>query len=55
MARPNTYPRELRERAIHMVAELRPDQHSEHAAMTVVAGMLGIGSPERLRPWIRRQ
>jgi hypothetical protein len=34
MARPNTYPRKLRERAIHMVAELRHDYPSEHAAMT---------------------
>jgi hypothetical protein len=42
MARPNTYPRELRERAIRVVAELRPDYPSEHAAMTAVAGMLGI-------------
>ena len=55
MARPHTYPRELRERAIRMVAELRPDYPSEHAAMTAVAGMLGFGSPETLRTWIRRQ
>jgi len=55
MARPNTYPRELRERAVRMVAELRGDYPSEHAAMTAVAGMLGIGSPETLRTWIRRQ
>jgi len=54
MARPNTYPSELRERAIRMVAEVRPDYPSEHAAMTAVAGMLGIGSPETLRTWIRR-
>jgi transposase len=45
MARPNTYPRKLRERAIHMVAELRHDYPSEHAAMTAVAGMLCTGSP----------
>jgi len=37
-----------------MVAEVRPDYPSEHAAMTAVAGMLGIGSPETLRTWIRR-
>ena len=55
MARPDTYPRELRERAVRMVAEVRPDYPSEHAAITAVAGMLGIGSPETVRTWIRRQ
>jgi transposase len=55
MARPNKYPRELRDRAVRMVAEVRSDYPSEHAAMTAVAGMLGIGSPETIRTWIRRQ
>ena len=55
MARPNKYPRELRERAVRMVAEVRPDYPSEHAAITAVAGMAGIGSPETVRTWIRRQ
>lgn len=54
MARPNTYPRELRERAVRMVAEVRPDYPSEYAAITAVAGMLGIGSPETIRTWLRR-
>jgi len=48
------YPRELRERAVRMVVEVRPDYPSEYAAMTAVAGMLGIGSPETIRTWIRR-
>lgn len=55
MGRPSKYPRELRERAVGMVAEVRPDYPSEYAAMTAVAGMLGIGSPETIRTWIRRQ
>lgn len=55
MGRPSKYPRELRERAVRMVAEVRPDYPSEYAAMTAVAGMLGIGSPETIRTWIRRQ
>lgn len=55
MGRPNKYPRELRERAVRMVAELRPDYPSEYAAMTATAQMLGIGSPEIIRAWIRRQ
>lgn len=37
-----------------MVAELRPDYPSEYAAMTATAQMLGIGSPETIRTWIRR-
>lgn len=55
MGRPSKYPLELRERAVHMVAEVRPDYPSEYAAMTAVAGMLGIGSTETIRAWIRRQ
>ena len=55
MGRPSKYPRELRERAVRMVAEVRPDYPSEYAAMTAVAQMLGIGSPETIRTWIRRQ
>ena len=54
MARPTKYPRELRERAVRMVAEVRPDYPSEHAAMIAVSGMLGIGSPETIRTWVRR-
>ncbi|MDE0547610.1 IS3 family transposase [Microbacterium sp. C7(2022)] len=54
MGRPSKYPRELRERAVRMVAELRPDYPSEYAAMTATAQMLGIGSPETIRTWIRR-
>ena len=55
MGRPSKYPRELRARAVRMVAEVRPDYPSEYQAMTAVAGMLGIGSPETIRTWIRRQ
>lgn len=55
MGRPSKYPRELRERAVRMVAEVRSDYPSEYAAMSAVAQMLGIGSPETIRTWIRRQ
>ena len=55
MGRPSKYPRELRERAVRMVAEVRADYASEYQAITAVAQMLGIGSPETLRTWIRRQ
>ncbi len=54
MARPSKYPRELRERAVRMVAEVRPDYPSEYTALTAVAKMLGVGSPETVRLWCRR-
>jgi transposase len=54
MARPSSYPRELRERAIRMVAESKTEFPSEFAAIEAVAGRLRIGSSETLRKWIRR-
>ncbi len=54
MVRPSKYPDELRERAVRMVAEVRPQYPSQWAAITAVAGMLGIGAAETLRTWIRR-
>lgn len=54
MGRPSKYPDELRERAVRMVAEVRPQYSSQWAAIVAVAGMLGIGTPETLRTWIRR-
>ncbi|MCC2029479.1 transposase [Microbacterium sp. YMB-B2] len=38
-----------------MVAEVRSDYPSEYAAMTAVAQIVGIGSPETIRTWIRRE
>ena len=54
MGRVSKYPDELRERAVRMLAEVRPQYSSQWAAITAVAGMLGIGTPETLRTWIRR-
>jgi transposase len=54
MGRPSKYPDELRERAVRMVAEVRPQYPSQWAAITAVAGMLGNGSAETLRTWVRR-
>ena len=54
MGRSSKYPEELRERAVRMVAEIRPDYPSQWAAICEVAGKLGIGTPETLRTWIRR-
>lgn len=48
------YPAELRERAVRMVGEIRADHVSEWAAMTKVAELLGIGTPESVRKWCRQ-
>jgi transposase len=47
------YPRELKDRAMAMVREVRPDYPSEYAAIEAVAAKLAIGTPETLRKWIR--
>ncbi|WP_153505082.1 transposase [Cumulibacter manganitolerans] len=56
MARPTKYPRELRERAIRMVAEALEEgsYDSEFTAIRSVSQKLGIKSPESLRRWIRQ-
>jgi transposase len=54
MSRPSSYPKELRERAVRMVAETKGDYSSEFEAIKSVAAKLGIGSSETLRKWIRR-
>ena len=48
------YPPELRERAVRMVAEVRPDYPSDWPAICAVAAKLGIGSAETLRKWYRQ-
>ena len=48
------YPQELRERAVRMVAEVRPDYPSDWPAICAVASRLGIGSAETLRKWVRQ-
>ena len=50
----SNYPPELRERAIRMVAEVRPDYPSDWPAIVAVAKRLGIGSAETLRKWVRQ-
>jgi transposase len=48
------YPPELRERAVRMVSEIRGDHESEWAAMNKVAELLGVGSGETVRKWLRQ-
>lgn len=47
--RSSNYPPELRERAVRMVAEVRPNYGSQQAAIEAVAAKLGIGTAETLR------
>ena len=54
MGRGASYPSELRERAVRMVAEVRPEYPSDWPAIKAVAGRLGIGSAETLRKWVRQ-
>jgi transposase len=55
MSRPSrNYPPEMRERAVRMVAEVRPNYPSEAAAIEAVAAKLGMTRGETLRKWIRR-
>jgi hypothetical protein len=42
-------PKELRDRSVRMVAEVRPDYPSQWAAISAVAGELGIGASETVR------
>ena len=50
----NTYPAELRERAVRMVQEHQGEYASEWAAVISIAQKLGIAAPETLRKWVRR-
>ncbi|WP_179747618.1 IS3 family transposase [Microlunatus parietis] len=56
MARPSKYPREVRERAVRLVAEAleRGAYPSEFEAIRTIADQLGIGSAETVRKWVRR-
>ena len=52
--RSGNYPPELRERAVRMVAEVRPEYPSDWPAICAVAEKLGIGTAETLRQWVRQ-
>ena len=53
MATGHRYPPEMRERAMRMVTEHRSEYPSEWAAVSSIAGKLGM-TPETLRIWLRR-
>ena len=51
---PKQYPRELRERAVRLVAEHRGEYETEYAAIRSVAAKLGASTAEALRKWVRQ-
>ena len=44
----------MRERAVRMVAQVRPEYPSDWPAICAVAEKLGIGTAETLRKWVRQ-
>ncbi len=48
------YPLELKQRAVRMYREARPDHPTDWAAMSHVAQLLGIATAETLRQWVRQ-
>lgn len=48
------YPAELKARAVRMYHETRSGHETDWAAMTKVSQLLGIGTGETLRKWVRR-
>ena len=53
MGRQSKHSLEVRERAVRLVLEVRPQHDSEWAAITSVAGKIGC-TAETLRKWVRR-
>jgi len=51
---PKQYPRDLRDRAVRLVAEQRGQYETEYEAIRSIAAKLGIGSAESLRKWVRQ-
>ena len=47
------YSPELRERAVRMVLDNRPDYPSEWACLSAISKLFGM-SPETLRTWVRK-
>jgi len=50
---PNKYDSNTKAKAIRLVREYRADYPAEYAAITAVAGRLGM-TPETLRKWLRQ-
>ncbi len=44
----------MRERAVRMVGEIRGEHESDWAAMARVAELVGVGTAETVRKWVRQ-
>ncbi len=44
----------MRDRAVRVVGEIAGQHESEWAAMGEVARLLGVGTPETVRKWVRQ-
>jgi len=53
MSKSSRYSPEFRERAVHMLQELKGQHSSEWAAMSVIASKVGC-TAETLRKWVRQ-
>ena len=51
---PSKYDEDTKAKAVRLVREHRDDYETEWAAMTRVAELLGIGTPETVRKWVRQ-
>jgi transposase len=51
---PKQYPKDLRDRAVRLVAEHCGEYETEYEAIRSIAAKLGIGSAETLRKWVRQ-
>ena len=54
MTKSKPYPQDLRDRAVRLVLETADQYPSRDAAIKAIAAMLGIGTAQSLRNWVRQ-
>ena len=54
MTKSKPYPQDLRDRAVRLVLETSDQYPSRDAAIKAIAAMLGIGTAQSLRNWVRQ-
>jgi transposase len=53
-AHPGRYPAEIREEAVRLFKEALPEHGTRTATAAHVSGLLGIGTAETVRGWVRQ-